>query len=185
MRKIVTNEYIEQEEYTILRITSPTHGSFDVLIDNEDVEKCKEHKWCIYINKFHRESKRDYCYAINKDGVLLHRFVMQVTDRKQFVDHIEGHTLDNRKEKLQICSNKENLRKSQFRLTNKSGHTGVIWYHYNNVNKWVAFIRVDDKFKNLGYYTDINDAIKAREKAEEYYFGEYKPITNCANEQNT
>lgn len=179
MRNIVTNEYIEQEEYTILRINSPTHGSFDVLIDNDDVEKCKEHKWCIYINKFYRESKRDYCYAINKDGVLLHRFVMGVTDRKQFVDHMEGHTLDNRKNKLQICNNKENLRKSQLRLTNKSGHTGVIWYPYHNVNKWMAYIRVNYKQIKLGYHDKLEDAIKAREEAEEYYFGKFKPISNC------
>lgn len=173
-----TNEYTKTEEYTKLHIHSDTHGDFDVLIDNDDVERCKLHKW--YVNRYKRQAEKKRYYIVNgKEGLLLHRFIMNVTDRKQMVDHIEGNTFDNRKEKLQVCSNKENLRKSEFRVTNKSGHTGVIWYHYNNVNKWVAFIRVDDKFINLGYYIDINDAIKAREKAEEYYFGEFKPISNC------
>jgi hypothetical protein len=108
---------------------------------------------------------------------------MNVTDRKQFIDHKEGHTLDNRKDKLQICNNKENLRKQQFRLNNTSGHTGVHWYPYNNVNKWMAKIVVDYKCVNLGYYNDIEDAIKARKDAELKYFGEFQPIGNIDNKK--
>ena len=180
MRKIVTNEYIEQDRYTILRINSPTHGSFDVLIDNEDVSRCKEHKWCV--NKYKRQSKHNYFYVVNGKGILLHRFLMNVTDRNQIVDHVEGkiidNILDNRKEKLQVCSNKENLRKQQFRTTNTSGYTGVSWYPYHNYNKWKAKIVVDYKCINLGYFDNIEDAIKARKDAELKYFGEFQPIGN-------
>jgi hypothetical protein len=31
------------------------------------------------------------------------------------------------------------------------------------------------KFINLGYFTDIKEAAKVRKKAEEKYFGEFKP----------
>jgi hypothetical protein len=109
---------------------------------------------------------------------------MEVTDRKQVIDHIDGNMLDNRKKNLQICSTQENAQKQKFRLTNKSGHKGVIWYPYNNVNKWVAFIRVNYKYIRLGYYIDINDAIKARKDAEIKYFGEFQPINNLEDKKS-
>jgi len=179
-RFVVENKYIESDIYTILKINNQKYGEFEVLIDKEDIDKCKSKKW--YINKFNHAMKRDYYYVVNGDGLLLHRLLMEAP-KGLMVDHIdgkvEGHILDNRKQNLQICTVKENSRKSQFRLTNKSGHSGVFWYHYNGINKWVASIVVDYKTINLGYYDDIEDAIRVREKAEIKYFGEFKPISNC------
>ena len=174
-RHIVTNEYINKDTYTVIKINNQKYGDFEVLIDNDDVGRCKNHIW--YINKHYKETEKDYFYAISNTRILLHRFIMNISDREQKVDHIEGNTLDNRKEKLQICSNKENSRKSEFRRNNKSGHTGVIWH--NQSNKWMAYIKVDYKFKNLGYFDDKEDAIEARRKAEIKYFGDFKPISNC------
>lgn len=37
------NEYIKQEDYTILRITSEKYGIYDFLIDDNDVERIKEY----------------------------------------------------------------------------------------------------------------------------------------------
>jgi len=177
MGKIFTkNEYIEYDTYTILKIVSVKHGTFEILLDDEDVEKVKQLHW--NINKFNHAMKRNYFYVVNRDGLLLHRYIMNAP-KGLVVDHINGDKLDNRKQNLQICTVKKNSRKSQFRLTNKSGHSGVFWYYYNNVNKWVAQIIVDYKTIHLGYYDDIKDAIKAREKAEIKYFGDFKPISNC------
>lgn len=177
MPKIFTkNEYIEHDTYTILRITSVKHGIFDMLLDDEDVDKCKEKHW--NINKYNHLMKRDYFYAVAMGGILLHRYIMD-TPKGLVTDHRDGNKLDNRKQNLQICTVKENSRKSQFRLTNKSGHSGVIWYPHHNYNKWKATIIVDYKTINLGYFDDINDAIKVREQAELKYFGEFQPVSNC------
>jgi len=170
------NEYIPFEDYTILKIVSHKLGTFKLKIDNEDVDRCKLYRW--NINNFNKKMKREYFYAISKDVGLLHRYILNISGRENVVDHINGDMLDNRKENLQRCSTQENAQKQQFRLTNKSGYTGVIWYPYNNVNKWVAFIRVNYKYKGLGYYNDIDDAIKARKDAEIKYFGEFQPIGN-------
>lgn len=182
--KEVTNEYIKQDEYVILRIHSDTHGTFDIFIDEEDLEKCKTKKW--YINRFNKKMRRKYFYVVDTDGLLLHRLIMNVTDRKQVIDHIDGNMLDNRKKNLQICSTQENAQKQKFRLTNTSGHTGVYWYPYRNLNKWMAKIVVDYKCINLGYYDDIEDAIKARKSAEIKYFGDFQPIRSIdSNEKKT
>ena len=55
--------------------------------------------------------------------------------------------------------------------TNKSGHRGVYWYAKRG--KWGAFIGFKGRNINLGYYSNIIDAIKARARAEDEY---YTPI---------
>ena len=52
-----------------------------------------------------------------------------------------------------------------------SGVKGVCWL--KDRQKWKAYITVAGKTKSLGNYDDKNDAIKARQKAEEIY---HKPI---------
>lgn len=64
-----------------------------------------------------------------------------------------------------------NTIKSKIRSDNTSGIKGVNWCKQRN--KWVAQIGFKNKRYNLGYYTNIEDAIKARKKAEEKFF---KPI---------
>ena len=58
-----------------------------------------------------------------------------------------------------------NKRKS---ISNKSGHKGVSWSKRHK--KWETYITFQGKRKHLGLYTDKQDAIKARLKAEEEYF---------------
>ena len=44
---------------------------------------------------------------------------------------------------------------------------GVCWS--NECKKWRAYIGVNGKQKHLGYFDDIDDAIKARKDAEDIY----------------
>jgi len=89
------------------------------------------------------------------------------------VDHkIKGNGLDNRKSNLRNCTTSENMMNTRLYNTNTSGHKGITWN--KKTENWMAYIRLNYKFINLGYYTNIDDAIKAREKAEDKYFGEFK-----------
>ena len=51
---------------------------------------------------------------------------------------------------------------------NTSGHKGVYWD--KNREMWEAYIQVQGKRKHLGRYSEYEDAVKARELAEEQYF---------------
>ena len=51
---------------------------------------------------------------------------------------------------------------------NKSGHKGVWWD--NRRNKWLAYISIQKKRIELGYFKDYEEAVKVREEAEERYF---------------
>ena len=58
-------------------------------------------------------------------------------------------------------------------VNNTTGYTGIKRVEKNNYKKWQATIRYNRKDIHLGYYDNLNDAVKARKEAEEKYFGEW------------
>ncbi len=82
------------------------------------------------------------------------------------IDHINNKKDDNRIENLRACNNAENQQNQGLCKVNTSGVKGVSWY--KATKKWVACIYTNGKNKNLGYYSDINQAkdaaIKERNK---------------------
>lgn len=140
------------------------------LLDDEDLAKVTElskgkHNWYL--------STVGYPVILAGRGktIYLHRLIMGAPKGKQ-VDHINGDKLDNRKSNLRICDQKQNVRNKRV-VKSKSGHLGVYWSNQNK--KWNAQIGLDGKSTSLGFFDDINDAIKARQKAEKAYFGEFAP----------
>lgn len=57
---------------------------------------------------------------------------------------------------------------SAINRNNTSGYKGVSWD--KGRSRWLARIKFQKKNIHLGRYKDINDAIKARQEAEEKYF---------------
>lgn len=167
----ITNQYIKTDEHTELIINNSNKGVFKVLISNEDYDKCIKLRWNIQVVKY-KDKVKWYAYSSNNGKhIFLHRFILGING-KSVGDHINGDTIDNRRENLRECSHKENCR-NRGENQNYSGHKGVLWYTRTKTPKWMAYIKVDYKFKNLGYYDNIEDAIDARKEAEEKYFGEY------------
>lgn len=97
----------------------------------------------------------------------IHRLIMNVCD-DEYVDHINGDKLDNRKCNLRICCNAQNSINCQ----RKTGVMRGVTFSKKS-NKWLAYIVIDGQQKSLGYYINKNDAIDARQKAEEIIYGQY------------
>jgi hypothetical protein len=85
----------------------------------------------------------------------------------EFVDHINHNRSDNRIENLRAVSRVENNKNQSIAKHNTSGHIGVSWH--KGQKKWTAGIKVNYKRKHLGSYDNIDDAIRARKKAEALY----------------
>ena len=173
--RTVTNEYIDIEENTtVLLINNPTYGQKKVYIDTEDKERIQKYHW--NVNKRTRPEDTFNVVTSNKNkelnSTLLYRYIMNAP-KEMNVDHRDGKELNNRKSNLRICTQADNNKNLGMKKSNKSGYKGVIWYPHHNYNKWKATIKVDSKTINLGYFDDINEAIKVREQAEIKYFGEY------------
>lgn len=66
---------------------------------------------------------------------------------------------------------------------NTSGHKGVSWEKRSG--KWHAYIGIKGKNKHLGYFDDLEDAVKARKEAEEKYHKPYiKKLEEKENEND-
>lgn len=83
--------------------------------------------------------------------------------------------MDNRKSNLRVCDYSGNNQNRKTMKNNKSGTIGVTWY--KTTGKWMAGLKFNSKFKNLGYYDNYDDAVKAREDGEIEYFGEYRNVS--------
>lgn len=168
------NNYNLSEEYGI-GLTTNTNIKF--YFDLEDYDLMKEYSW--------RENKDGYIYSdktINHKHhtIFMHDLVMKIKPNTHLmVDHKFGHKYDNRKSQLRLATAQQNVRNSKVSKNNTSGTTGVVWI--SNINKWYAYIGVNYKRINLGYFKNKQDAINARKEAEIKYFGEFTSNYNNDN----
>lgn len=109
------------------------------------------------------------CTAIQGKRVLLHRaawlYVYGYMPKR--IDHINGVTSDNRITNLREVTHKQNMKNQATPKNNSSGHIGITWN--KNASKWKATIMHEGKNIHLGYYSEIEIAIKARVKAAKRY----------------
>jgi hypothetical protein len=87
----------------------------------------------------------------------------------EYIDHINGERTDNRIANLRECTNAENQQNQ--RRPHKDGanpHIGVCWHKYTR--RWRAYIKLDGRNRDIGYFQRVDDAIAARRKAQlEHY----------------
>jgi hypothetical protein len=87
------------------------------------------------------------------------------------LDHINGNRLDNRISNLREVTDLQNAQNKAILPSNTSGICGVSFC--NLYKKWVSYININKKRKNLGYFTDKQEAINIRKIAEQSHFGKY------------
>lgn len=97
------------------------------------------------------------------------------------VDHINGDKLDNRRVNLRTCRQAENSRNTPRKRNNTSGVTGVSWD--TTRQRWLAHIKVDRKFINLGWHDSLDAAAQARAAGEREHFGEFAYASRAPQEQ--
>lgn len=147
--------------------------------DLEDYDKIKDYCWY-----YSRGYVKAHELRNSRKIISLHNLVMDINGNVNWntiVDHIyhpniNENKYDNRKQNLRIITQGQNCMNQYAKSTNKSGVKGVNWA--KDKDKWQAKITVNYKQMHLGFYDDIEDAIKARKEAEERYFKGYNIDTN-------
>jgi hypothetical protein len=85
------------------------------------------------------------------------------------IDHINQIKDDNRIENLRLCTNNhsDNHQNMPIQNNNTSGYPGVTYD--KNRNKWQAQIKIKGRYKFLGRFDTIEDAIKSRKEGKLKY----------------
>lgn len=132
------------------------------LVDDEDFERLDIHKWHAATTSFDKTKfyARRQSVSMPRRVLNLHREVLQLesTDRNK-VDHINGDTLDNRKENLRKADQFQNQYNTKIRSDNTSGYRCVSWSKSNK--KWLVQIRVLKERVHIGHFTSKEDAAQA------------------------
>lgn len=138
------------------------------LVSPEDVDLA-EYNWTAH-------KRNQYHYAARSNGITIHSTVLErmlgrtLTD-DELVDHINGDTLNNRRDNLRLADTQKNNFNSKTRNDNTSGYKGVS-YH-KQANKWRARIWGDGKRIHLGSFDTPELAYEAYCNASKVYHGNF------------
>lgn len=111
--------------------------------------------------------------TINKVPYKIHRlvFLMHHGYMPEFIDHIDGNPLNNKIENLRACTKQENNRNQKITKRNTSGYKNVTW---NNVaKKWQVGFMLNNNYKYIGTFKDIELADLVAQEARLKYFKQF------------
>ena len=167
-------------------IVSKKHGTFVVLVDDEDDHLMLSLKWAIHLRKDgsvkqaasweNAGSRKDKTKKLVTRQ--LHRMIMN-PPKDMVVDHKNGQTLDNRKENLRVCTQRQNsLNHRVSRSKSSNLPCGVTISVKNGRSCFVARISRDDGERlYLGRFKSRDEAIAARSAAEKVMYGEFSRLS--------
>lgn len=143
-------------------LTITTKNGEKILADAANYEKLSKPSWCI--------SKTGYAVAtINKKVVKMSRAVLGVDDCNIVADHKNGNKLDNRVGNLRICTAQQNS-KNQGAKNKNNLPVGIRITKHGKYNARIFF---NGKGIHIGNFSTLEEAVNARNNAEDKYFGEF------------
>lgn len=150
----------------------PLSQGYEALVDIEDLPALAAYNWSVT-----RSLKKGGAYAQRltprdssgkQRALKMHRVLMS-PGPGLVVDHINGNGLDNRRENLRVCAQRDNMKNQAPHRTNKLGIKGVSVYR----NRFVAKIRVDGKTIFIGSFPTANEAAAAYRQAANEFHGQF------------
>jgi hypothetical protein len=134
----------------IVRLLIPSKQDAIVTISKDDYNKIKYHN--CHISKG---------YVCTTKNIRLHRFLMDETNPKVIIDHIDNNPLNNTRQNLRrsdLQKNSQNRKKS----TGKSSKNIGVSFSKNR-HKWQSHVFHQGKNYSIGYYDDEEEAGKAHD----------------------
>lgn len=153
-----------------LQLKSNIRG-VEIQIDEGDLHLLEEYAWYII-------NKKGSIYITsrhNRRTVYLARIIMG-DDINYLVDHINGDTLDNRRENLRYCDKRTNAQNSRSRKGSTSKYKGVSWDRFRE--KWRAMIKFEGRQIFIGRFDCETEAAKCYNHYAIKYFGEFARLND-------
>lgn len=83
------------------------------------------------------------------------------------VDHADGNGTNNAWSNLSVGTRRDNCLNVRRRRDNSSGHTGISFC--KGKQKWHAYISTENGRVHLGFFIELDDAVRVRQEAVERY----------------
>lgn len=143
-----------------------------VLIDDQDFSIASAYRWSLIVpNKRCPHGRYAQAWIPGLDGIkrrlTLHRFLL-APKPGEFIDHINGDGLDNRRSNLRIVTHNQNQQNRRGVLGNE--HKGV---RRTPHGRWTAQIEKDGEARHLGTFDTCDGASQAYRVAAQELFGEF------------
>lgn len=126
-----------------------------IVLDDEDYERFKNFTWTISVRAAQSYALRRYRIRGQKKSKMmyLHKEIMP-NILGLVVDHINGNTLDNRKENLRLISHRQNTQNRHHKKSSK--YVGVCWN--KRERRWQPAIWYRGESRVLGRYKNELEA---------------------------
>lgn len=175
--KFDKNEIIEYDDYAeVILYNIKNEEVSRAKIDLDDIGLISKYKW--YLGSHTYATTRIYDKNGKGRNYAMHKILTGTSS--EIIDHKNRDTLDNRRVNLVLSDKSKNAINAGLRRNNSSGVTGVSFSKRTNL--WRAYINYNKKRIELGWFKELNEAIKARLLAEKQYYPENPPQKHLFNE---
>lgn len=153
----------------------PLTKGYVAIVDDADFDFLSQWKWHVNVGPKHVYAMRNSKPENGKrHHIIMHR-VLCPADSSFDIDHINGNSLDNRRENLRVATRTQNMWNRSPNAKGKSKYKGVMWHKQHQ--KWLAAIQVNKKRYHIGLFLDEEEAGRAYAKRAAELFGEFNRET--------
>jgi hypothetical protein len=138
---------------------------FVALVDDSDYAWASQFCW-------HAAVRGTQVYAGRNGGFLMHR---ELLPGAKIVDHVNGNTLDNRRENLRSATRSQNAANSRHWLGKPTRGIREL-----PSGRFGAYITIQGRQKHLGVFDSKEQAAEARDAAAKAAFGEFARLNSEA-----
>lgn len=92
------------------------------------------------------------------------------------VDHIDCNPSNNRIDNLRLATSSQQKMNKRVQSNNRSGLKGAYYHDAHKGKKWRSQIKVDGRYRFLGYYHTPEEAHAAYAEAAKEFFGEFARV---------
>jgi hypothetical protein len=147
-------------------------GDISAIVDERNYDWLMQYKWSPLKGRHTTYAHRNYARPDgSRTNRSMHRDILGLTDGEIEADHKNGNGLDNRESNLRPATPMQQRRNTKLYASNRSGHRGVSFDE--PTGKWRARIKLKHRELWLGRHLTYQQAVEARKKAEEMYFGDW------------